>query len=84
MADCKKFLHEALEVSQRLMSIANEAETECDHDGCLVLFGIIRDCGYKIRVATEKQLKGLEAEETPCCDCSGVGPPPPGPDKSIH
>jgi hypothetical protein len=64
MPDCKKFLSEALDISQKLMTIANEAETECEHDGCLVLFGIIRECSYKIRMATEKQLKELAAEET--------------------
>jgi len=62
-----------LEVSQKLMAISNEAEAGCEHDGCLVLFGIIRDCAYKIRMATEKQLKELGGEESAERQETGAG-----------
>jgi hypothetical protein len=41
-----------------LLELANEERTECDHDGCLLLDGILRDCALEIRrTATLRHLE---------------------------
>jgi hypothetical protein len=40
---------QALELSSRLLELANEPRDQCDHDGCLVLDGVLLDCALEIR-----------------------------------
>jgi len=42
---------EALRLSAELLKIANDQEIQCEHDGCLLLDGVIRDSAWKIRQA---------------------------------
>jgi len=48
-------LKEALEVSRRLTILADEGEASSRDDGCAVLYGVIRDCAYKIRGRAERE-----------------------------
>ena len=59
---CRKYLLEAIQLSEQLIKLANDAQSDCDDDRCLVLFGIILDSASKIRREAEKRLKILEAE----------------------
>jgi len=46
---CEKHMVDALIASDQLMDLASKQGTECGHDGCLVLDGILRDCAMQIR-----------------------------------
>jgi hypothetical protein len=46
---CRHHIDEALELSSRLIELANEPRETCDHDGCLVLDGVLLDCALEIR-----------------------------------
>ncbi len=46
---CRTHVDQALELSSRLLELANEPREECDHDGCLVLDGVLLDCALEIR-----------------------------------
>lgn len=46
---CRHHIDEALELSSRLIELANEPREQCDHDGCLVLDGVLLDCALEIR-----------------------------------
>ena len=45
----------ALEESRRLIILADEGEAASKDDGCAVLYGIVRDCAYKIRNRAERE-----------------------------
>jgi len=59
---CRKSCLEAIQLSERMIRLAYDANAGCDHDGCLVLFGIILDTGARIRLEAEKRLKELDME----------------------
>ena len=49
-------------MSEKFIKLANDAQSDCDDDRCLVFFGIILDSASKIRREAEKRLKILETE----------------------
>jgi hypothetical protein len=59
---CRKYFLEAIQLSDKLIKLANDAQSDCDDDRCLVLFGIILDSASKIRLEAEIRLKMLAAE----------------------
>lgn len=42
---------EVLRISNELMQLADEQRNICEHDACMLLDGIIRDCAWKMRQA---------------------------------
>lgn len=48
-------LKEALEISRQLTILADNGEASSRDDGCAVLYGVIRDCAYKIRGRAERE-----------------------------
>lgn len=48
-------IKEALEISRKLTILADEGEASSRDDGCSVLYGVIRDCAYKIRGRAERE-----------------------------
>lgn len=56
MAGCSnQYIREALELARELIILADSGEAEVQDDGCAVLFGVIRDCAYKIRTQAERE-----------------------------
>ena len=47
--DCDEHIARALELSDQLLELANADRNGCEHDGCLLLDGIVRDSALKIR-----------------------------------
>ncbi len=47
--ECNQRAQRALEIASRLLELANEERDECEHDGCLLLDGMLRDCALQIR-----------------------------------
>ena len=60
---CRKYLLDAIQLSEKLLQLAHDGNADCDDDRCLVLFGIILDSASKIRLEAEKRLKKIEVEE---------------------
>jgi hypothetical protein len=52
---CNKHIKEALDLVRRLIILADEGEQHSDDDGCRLLYGVIRDCAYKIRNEAERE-----------------------------
>ena len=44
-----EYISEAMKMAQRIMRMANCGELLTSNDECGVLFGVLRDCAYKIR-----------------------------------
>ena len=51
----KDFVLDAIELSERMLLMAEKGIRTCEDDSCLLLYGIIRDCGYKIRRTVEEE-----------------------------
>jgi hypothetical protein len=50
-----QFIRKALDFSRELIILADEGEASSEDDGCVLLFGVIRDCAYKIRSCAERE-----------------------------
>ena len=44
----KQDICHAIEIARDLIETANKNERSCENDTCLLVYGIIRDCGYEI------------------------------------
>ncbi len=62
---CRKYCLEAIQLAKLLVRLADAGNAGCDHDACLVLFGIILDSGSRIRRQAEKRLEEIGAKEHP-------------------
>jgi hypothetical protein len=51
----KLFILEAMKLADKLLRTADEGILTCKDDSCLALYGVIRDCGYKIRRTVEQE-----------------------------
>jgi hypothetical protein len=60
-----KHLQEADEVSTRLILLAGEGEATCSKEGCLILFGLMRECGYRLRLELDRCRHGTEGRRPP-------------------
>jgi hypothetical protein len=60
---CRKYCLDAIHLSEQLIQLAHNGNVSCNHDPCLVLFGIILDAGSRIRRDAEKRLKEIDAGE---------------------
>ena len=49
-------LKEAMKLVEKMLKLAEKGMFACEDESCLMVYGIIRDCGYKIR-RTVKQEK---------------------------
>jgi len=52
---CNTYVRRALESARELIILADEGEAHASDDGCAVLFGVVRDCAYKIRTQAERE-----------------------------
>ena len=51
-----RYVRKALQAARQLTVLADEGEAQATDDGCAVLFGVIRDCAYKIRAQAEREM----------------------------
>lgn len=49
-------LKRSLALAGQLIELSENGLEECRDDGCLVVCGIMRDCGYKIRESAQREL----------------------------
>jgi hypothetical protein len=50
-----KAITEASQLADRMLEIAEKGIVSCEDDGCMMVYGIIRDCGYKIRRTVDQE-----------------------------
>ncbi|UCD84797.1 MAG: hypothetical protein JSU92_01015 [Deltaproteobacteria bacterium] len=48
-------ISKVLEMARKLIILADQGDLDSEDDGCRVLYGIIRDCAYKIRIQAERE-----------------------------
>ena len=52
---CNEHIKETLELVRSLIILADEGERDPRDDGCRLLYGVIRDCAYKIKNEAERE-----------------------------
>jgi hypothetical protein len=57
-------IQRALDAAEQLALLAEQGERECVDDRDMVLYGVIRDCAYKIRRLASEGLRNHEALES--------------------
>ena len=48
-------LTEAKKLAENMLKLAEKGMFTCEDDSCLMVYGTIRDCGYKIRRTIEQE-----------------------------
>ena len=54
--NCRNQLEKALELAEQLLIVADEGDAERQDIGCGILFGTMRDCGYKLQALVEREI----------------------------
>ena len=52
---CNSHIRQALDIARKLTILADEGDADSGDDGCVLLYGVIRDCAYKIRAQAERE-----------------------------
>ncbi len=53
---CNDHLIEAVNLAEKLLALADRGDESREDVGCGVLYGMIRDCGYKLRSLAEAEI----------------------------
>jgi hypothetical protein len=61
MANCNGYIRKSIEFANELTFLADEGEAQSTDDGCALLYGVIRDCAYKIRAQAEREREAHQA-----------------------
>jgi len=60
--ECNDNIRRALKIATELVILADEGEAAMEDDGCGVLYGVVRDCAYKIRAEAERERDAHKAK----------------------
>lgn len=52
-ANCN--IRRTMELTRQMIILADEGEAAARDDGCAVLYGVVRDCAYRIRSEAERE-----------------------------
>jgi len=61
--DAKLYTRETMEITDRLLFLADQEKVGDPDEGCLIVDGVLRDCAYKIRGALEGRQMRSNAQE---------------------
>ena len=50
-----KAITEAKQLADRMLAIAEKGIVSCEEDGCMMVYGTIRDCGYRIQKMVDQE-----------------------------
>jgi len=55
MDRCEQHIREALGLAQRLQTLAEEGVADSSDDGCMMLYGVVRDCAFQITAEANRE-----------------------------
>ncbi len=55
MAGCNDVIKKSIEISKEILELSDLGDQLRQDDGCGVLFGVMRDCAYKIKALAEEE-----------------------------
>ncbi len=50
----------AMELAEKMIRMADLVVSCSDDEGCLVIYGVIKDCGFKIKEAIQQELQAVK------------------------
>ena len=50
-----RLITDAMRLADKMLAMAQNGVPKCEDDRCMIIYGIIRDCGYKIRKTLEHE-----------------------------
>ena len=56
LKQCNQNIVRAMELSDQLMRLAEDGDGFREDESCGVLFGVVRDCAYRIRSLADKEM----------------------------
>jgi hypothetical protein len=57
MKPCNENLSKSLELSNQLLFLADNGDMEREDSGCGVIYGIMRDAGYRIKTEVAREIE---------------------------
>jgi hypothetical protein len=54
---CDKNIQETLLLADQMINLANKGDQNREDAGCGIMYGILRDCAYKIKKVAEEEKK---------------------------
>lgn len=57
MKPCNQNIKELIHLSENLLDLANKGDIERNDDGCGIMYGIARDCAYKLKKLAEEEIE---------------------------
>ncbi|MDH5299137.1 MAG: hypothetical protein OEV91_08975 [Desulfobulbaceae bacterium] len=48
-------IRKVLQLARAMLIMADEGQAAAEDDGCRLLFGVVQDCAYKIRLEAERE-----------------------------
>ena len=55
MRPCNKSIKETLELTEKMLAIADRGDAVREDNGCGVLYGVVRDSAFKIKKLAEEE-----------------------------
>lgn len=56
-------IQKVIQLSREMLILADEGQAAANDDGCRLLFGIVQDCAYKIRLEAEREQRSHNRNE---------------------
>lgn len=60
MDDYNLNVRELIRAANQLIAVADKGQNECTDENCVSLYGLAKDCGYRIRTAAERECAAHE------------------------
>ncbi len=77
MKPCDRNIKRTIELSQKMIQLANQGDKDREDTGCGVLYGVLRDAAYKILQLAEKEKERHQSKGWWREDRKGSQRPPP-------
>lgn len=52
----------SLRFARELIDFADRGQSHSQDDGCILLYGLVRDCGHRIRVEAERERRAHQSK----------------------
>lgn len=51
-----------ISAATELITVADKGQAECTDENCMSLYGLAKDCGYRIRTAAKRECEAHDAK----------------------
>jgi hypothetical protein len=62
MDDYNENIRALIQVATELIIVADKGQAECTDENCMSLYGLTKDCGYRIRTAARREFEAHEVK----------------------